>query len=251
MKRFNTFTVAVAVTLLVFVFSVMSGGVAGAASYQRTDGTIVDPILDLDGNVANYTGPNLAPGQTIDSDYSSLDLTEVDLTGAIFSNSTNAIFGDVILSRASFSQSQGSLTFFDGVDATFARFDFADLQLNFFGIGAINNFSGASFRGANLNGTTFQYFNSTTEEPAVDLSGADFSDAILTNVSFSGPLINMYIGSPLYNANTDFTGTTTNGGQPFDPVAAGWTLVPEPSSSLLISLGLIGMSLRRDASKTL
>ncbi|HIF91893.1 MAG: PEP-CTERM sorting domain-containing protein [Myxococcales bacterium] len=45
--------------------------------------------------------------------------------------------------------------------------------------------------------------------------------------------------STLYNANADSTGTF------FDPVAAGWTLVavPEPSTALLMSLGLIGLSL--------
>ncbi|MDC1295277.1 pentapeptide repeat-containing protein [Myxococcota bacterium] len=249
MKRFNILAVA----SVLFAFTVMSGGVAGAASYQRTDGTIVDPILDLDGNVSSYTGPNLGPGQTIDSvDLSLLDLTEVDLSGSTF---TNATFGDVILSRANFSQSQGITQFYGGVDATFAQFDFADLQgLIFAGLGgAINNFSGASFRGANLNGMLFVYLPGfSLAETAVDLSGADFSDAILTNVGFYA----QYIGSPLYNANTDFTGATISDGngvaQPFDPVAAGWTLVPEPSSSLLISLGLIGMSARkRTTSKTL
>ena len=57
MKRFNTFAVA----SMVFALTVMSGGVASAASYQRTDGTIVDPILDLDGNVSSYSGPNFVP----------------------------------------------------------------------------------------------------------------------------------------------------------------------------------------------
>ncbi|MDC1295279.1 pentapeptide repeat-containing protein [Myxococcota bacterium] len=246
MKRFNTFAVA----SMVFALTVMSGGVASAASYQRTDGTIVDPILDLDGNVSSYSGPNFGPGQTnFDNGHSLLDLTEVDLSGAIFSNSTNGgivFFNNVILSRARFSQSQGSVGFGGGVDATFARFDFADLQgLDFIALGEVNNFSGASFRGANLNGTQFIYIPGTTTEPVVDLSGADFSDAILTNATLGADL---YIGSPLYNANTDFTGTTTNGGQPFDPVAAGWTLVPipEPNSAILIGIGLSALAVRRE-----
>lgn len=46
-------------------------------------------------------------------------------------------------------------------------------------------------------------------------------------------------GSPLYDPNTDFTGTG------FDPVAAGWTFVPEPDTALFLGLGLAALAARK------
>jgi hypothetical protein len=38
---------------------------------------------------------------------------------------------------------------------------------------------------------------------------------------------------------TNFTGTG------FDPAAAGWKLVPEPSTALVVAIGLVGIAPRR------
>jgi opacity protein-like surface antigen len=71
-----------------------------------------------------------------------------------------------------------------------------------------------------------------------DLSGADLSNAVGLGSSF---------GSPLYDINTVFTGAWVgeDGSTPFDPVAGGWTLVPEPGTALLMGLGLAGLAARR------
>ena len=47
--------------LLVIFVTLLSGSVAQAASYEKTDGAIVDPILDTSGSTHPYSGDNLEP----------------------------------------------------------------------------------------------------------------------------------------------------------------------------------------------
>jgi len=59
--------------LLVAAVTLLSGSMAQAASYQKTDGTIVDPIMDIGGAPRSYSGNNLKSGA---------NLTNANLSGS-------------------------------------------------------------------------------------------------------------------------------------------------------------------------
>ena len=63
--------------LLVVAVTLLSGSVAQAARYKKTDGTFVDPILDTGSWKHRYSGVNLEPN----ADLNGADLTNANLTG--------------------------------------------------------------------------------------------------------------------------------------------------------------------------
>ncbi|MAF67462.1 MAG: hypothetical protein CMJ84_17620, partial [Planctomycetes bacterium] len=67
------------------------------------------------------------------------------------------------------------------------------------------------------------------------------------NTARDNPYLGTTTGSAYYDAATDLTNAwdTSAGHKRFDPVAAGWTLVPEPSTALLVGLGLVALGLQR------
>jgi hypothetical protein len=258
MKRFNSFTLTIAATSLVFAFTVMSGGVAGAASYQQIDGTIVDPIQCYDGcgsGAFPYSGNNLEPLASLEfADLLGADLYNANLTGANLS-SANLDYANLIGASLSFANLSGASMFgpeLAGADLSGALMNGVVLEVsnapgaNFTGASLVdahlgsNILTGANFSNANL--TSVEFFFST-------LTNANLTGANLTN-AYNLQSTTTVGGGAFYDINTNFTGTWADYDKtiPFDPVAAGWTLVPipEPNSAILIGIGLSALAVRRE-----
>ena len=223
--------------VLVAVLVLMASG-AQASSYLRIDGATIDPIQYTHGGNHGYSGPNLEPGVVAPgADLSNANLYLSWLSGANLSNAdlTYSRLGLADLTNANLSGANLSNAYLAAANLLSANLTFADLsgvELN--GVFLHN----ADLTNANLSGA-FLY---NADLYNADLSGTNLSGADLTGTFGLGNTF----GSANYDALTDFTGAFSwFGGPPFDPVAAGWTLVPEPNTALLVGIGLAGIAARR------
>lgn len=78
----------------------------------------------------------------------------------------------------------------------------------------------------------------------VDFGGSDVTMADFSGATFDRVLnLGSTVGRAMYSSTTDFSGAWADSGStPFDPVEAGWMLVPEPTSSVFVGLGLVCLS---------
>ena len=71
---------------VLIVYGLFITTAVNAASYERTDGSIVNPIFDTSGSILSYSGPNLTPGVVLSGENPSADLLDADLQGSDMSN---------------------------------------------------------------------------------------------------------------------------------------------------------------------
>lgn len=218
-------------------------GSALAASYQRNYGPDVDPILDIYGSVHEYLGFDLLPGELLDYvDLSEADLTDANLQAAQLEyanldgahldyanlDDANLAYADLKFARLYHTYlSRANLNFADFTHANLKRADLSDANLMHAELVT------ADLRRADLTGANLSY---------ADLWYANLSRANLTGATWLGDAY----GEAFYHAETNFTNAWADHGTiPFDPVAAGWTLIPEPSSGALCLLALALLANRR------
>lgn len=201
-------------------FSVLFlGSPVWAASYLDIHGVVHDPIQDIYGDDSFYSGNNLEPGANLDS----ADLEEADLPDA---NLNNADLSDAYLVGANLS----------GANLSFADLTWADVSE------------------ADMTGTDLSHAVLTdTDLLDTDISEADFSNALLfstlldqvinwSEATWTGARYSLNAvdndGNPIYD-----TWFPTGMDQAWRD-AAGMVAVPEPTTALLLGLGLLGLSVR-------
>ena len=196
-------------TLLVVFVTLLGGSIVQAASYEKTDGTIV-PILNIYGSPHSYSGNNLEP-------FANLFGADLSFANLIDANLTNAILIDANLDYANL----------DIANLTNANLTFASL------LGA--NLTVASLLGANLT--------------SANLYGANLTNAILDGATFSAGttltdgqtvLQHGYHDDP--PGLTDYLLTAGGGGA---SSASNLTVVPVPEPCTLSLLGIGGLMLIR------
>ena len=233
--------------LMCFFFGASS---ASGASYQKIDGSVVNPIQSIfGGDLSGYAGPDLRSGVELEAvDLIYADLVDANLSGSTMQsvNLTGAIISGGDLT--------GSMLRFINLNAT--GLEACDLRGgDLYGatmIGAsledavardadftLVDLLGGNLRNADLRGTSFRDAN---------LSAVDFQGSQLDGVDFRGAFFEYAVmlgdttGSAKYDSTTDFRHAYADAGSVlFDPVAAGWLFVPEPGSESLAVFALMAL----------
>ena len=215
----------------------LSATALDAASYQKTDGTIVDPIQDRWSTDHYYSGYNLEPNADLtNADLTNAVLWQADLEGADLTNAVlwqadleGAYLNYADLYYADLTHAELSNANLTHADLYNADLDGADLRYA--------DLTGADLSGANLYDADLRYADLT----GADLSGSDFRnvyswyDATWTDAFY-------YTNNePTWRSGMDAAWRTSVGILALAPTNA----VPEPSTLLLALIGLALLPRRR------
>jgi len=217
-------------------------------SYVWVDGIVIDPIRDTSGNVLNYDGPNLKPG---DESGNMTNLENVVLRNA---DLTNADLTNADLSNADLTGADLTGANLTGAYLTGATLTGADLEGATLNTGAYNMFGlisgGITGPPASLP-TDWRFVDGYLIGPNADLYHADLTGANLTGANLSGANLT---GATLTGANltgvalTDatLTGATLAGATLTDVQSGGITGPPAslPTDYQFINGFLIGPSVQ-------
>jgi uncharacterized protein YjbI with pentapeptide repeats len=196
-----------------FLFVALATTSVNAASYQKTDGTVFDPIQAMqDGALvySDYSGPNLEP--------------DANLKNVVL---TNAFLWHADLTNANLSGANLFSAFLLEADLSYA--DLSDANLSWAGVGSTN----------------LSYANLTD----ADLTQAILGDASLDHANVSGAT---FTGAEHWTSAkwTDafyYTDNVPAWASGMDPVALGILAlapIPEPATLLLALLALTAVPLR-------
>jgi uncharacterized protein YjbI with pentapeptide repeats len=189
--------------LVVIAVTLLSGSVTQAGSYQKTDGTIIDPIRShFTGLPHSYNGNQLKPNADLaNAELTYADLPYANLTSALLrhanlthANLTHANLENAILGSADLGNATLTDAILDYAELTFTNLDYADLT----GANLHNvNLHKANLTNADLRHATLTHADLTyTNLGGADLGGANLTHAYLTGANLSGATSGGIIGIP-------------------------------------------------------
>jgi hypothetical protein len=207
-----------------FLIAAFAASTVDAASYQKTGGTIVDPMLDRYGEPHIYNGANLEPHANLrDADLSDANLYHANLWGADLWGAN--LWGANLW----------------GANLSYADLSYADLS------GA--DLTGVRRENTNLTDAYYYTDNIPTWNSGMDQAWRD-SEGILAIEPTSGDINS----DGVFDA-ADYTVWQDNGGDPIDyrtwkdyfgqsiASGSGADHVPEPTTLLLALLALVAVPL--------